>query len=328
MVSIDTYTGTGAAEWYPKDIPAHGGQAFSFADYYMASTSTIITVQFTSDSGKESWVDIALPTAAASWTKASGAFLVPDGTVSLTVQHLLKGAGTLTVDDYSLSPIAARFSAGMVTIAFDDGWESAYQFAFPILQNAKMPATFAIISGSVNNPNYMTSDQVTTLLSAGEEISAHTRTHARLPSLSPDAMKNEILGSRLDLQGLVGNHVSTFAYPYGAYNAPAVQIAEQSGYAAARTVERGYNFPGSNRFLLRAMTVDNTTDVPTVKSWIDTAVNNHEWLILVFHQVNADYGGSDLYTISSADFQTIVNYLADKKVAIVTTATGASKLLR
>jgi len=325
-VSISSYT-SGEADWYFQNVPATGNEAFSFFDYYTATVPTYVVVQFNSATGGETWVRIARPSPAATWTKAEGTFVTPPDTTSVTVFHLIKGVGTLTTDDYSLTQIPAAFSHGMVSLNFDDGWRSAYEIGFPILHAARIPATFYIVSTYLGYPHYMTKQDVLTLEAAGNEIGAHTRTHPDVTTLSPQAMQNEIAGSRMDLLGMGVHSVTTFAYPYGTYNGDADVIVRQSGYLGARTTDDGMDFPGSNPYLLKSETVDANTTVAQIEDWINQAIQSDQWLTLVFHQLDQSFvGAGDAYSMSSSNFQAVVNYLVQNNVPVVTTAQGIQDL--
>jgi len=319
QITISSYI-TGEAQWDFASVPAQGGEAFSFSDFYMANTQSRIEVQLTSVSGEHNWLTIANLPPVPSWTEARGTFVVPAGTAALTVYQLIQSTGTLVTDDYSLARIPASFTRGMISINFDDGWQSSYDLAFPILKAANMPATFYIISGSLGHKNYMTASEVLALQAAGEEVGAHTRTHPDLRTVNTDRMQNEIAGSASDLRGIGIASVSTFAYPYGGYNSITDGIVQQSGYAAARTTDEGLNFPESNRYLLRGDVVRSNTTLADIEQWINEAVAEREWLIIVFHQIDEPSGGGDSYTASRDLFRGVVNYLADNHVLVVTNA--------
>ena len=80
-----------------------------------------------------------------------------------------------------LTLACATAQAGMVSIVFDDGLESVYQYAFPILSKLGLPATVGIIANRVDSgdPDFMTSAQIRTLAKAGWEVASHSLTHKR-----------------------------------------------------------------------------------------------------------------------------------------------------
>ena len=73
------------------------------------------------------------------------------------------------------------------------------------------------------------------------DIGAHTRTHPMLSACSPAELRNEISGSRADLEEWLGRPVTTFAYPFGLrvveYRAAAVRAVHAAGFEAAVAVE-------------------------------------------------------------------------------------------
>jgi peptidoglycan/xylan/chitin deacetylase (PgdA/CDA1 family) len=71
--------------------------------------------------------------------------------------------------------------AGMVSLVFDDGLSSVYQYAFPVLARYGLPATVGIISSRVRSgdPDFMTRAQLQALEKAGWEIASHGLTHKR-----------------------------------------------------------------------------------------------------------------------------------------------------
>lgn len=81
------------------------------------------------------------------------------------------------------------------------------------------------------------SEQVLAMRRGGMEIGAHTHTHPILTTLSRDAARQEIQESRSRLQSLLGESVSTFAYPNGQpsvdYSAQSVDVVRELGFEVA-----------------------------------------------------------------------------------------------
>ncbi|MCB1676410.1 MAG: polysaccharide deacetylase family protein [Halioglobus sp.] len=89
----------------------------------------------------------------------------------------------------------------------------------------------------------MTTDQVQKMRAAGMQIGAHTRSHPILASLDEDAAQEEISGSRSDLENMLDESVTLFAYPNGRpaqdYHAQHVKMVEAAGYRAAVSTAAG-----------------------------------------------------------------------------------------
>lgn len=81
------------------------------------------------------------------------------------------------------------------------------------------------------------------VLEEGEiiDVGAHTRTHPMLSACSPAELRDEIAGSRADLEEWLGRPVTTFAYPFGLrvveYRAAAVRAVRAAGFEAAVAVD-------------------------------------------------------------------------------------------
>ncbi len=69
----------------------------------------------------------------------------------------------------------------MVSLVFDDGLQSVYQYAFPVLAHYGLPATVGIIANRVDSgdPDFMTEKDIHTLEDAGWEVASHSLTHKR-----------------------------------------------------------------------------------------------------------------------------------------------------
>jgi peptidoglycan/xylan/chitin deacetylase (PgdA/CDA1 family) len=127
-----------------------------------------------------------------------------------------------------------------VVITFDDGWLTQYENALPILQRLHFTATFFVITKQVGvGPKYMTLEQIQALQRAGMTIASHSRTHPDLTKANTAQLRDEIAGSRHDLQKMLGINTDLFAYPYGAWNKRVATAARGAGYRAARAAAGG-----------------------------------------------------------------------------------------
>jgi peptidoglycan/xylan/chitin deacetylase (PgdA/CDA1 family) len=320
QVSISSYE-SGDAKWYFAPLAVKEGGTYIFSDYYQANTSTYLTAQFESISGTMSYMDIAKLGPAANWQRAEGVFAVPPGTKSVTVFHILKSVGQLTIDDVALQSVPGAFEEGMVSINFDDGWTSQHTNALPILEAANLSASFYIITQVLGKGGYMTESQVRDIAARGHDIGAHTRTHPHLPQISREQMEDEIVGSKSDLEAM-GISIATFAYPYGEFNDDAEEIV-RSNFRGARIVQEGLNTRSTDAYLLRTESLERTTSIEQIRQWVDSAIANNAWLILSFHQV--DPASEDQYAVTPNMLQDIVDYLAETSVPVVTTSEGLGR---
>jgi peptidoglycan/xylan/chitin deacetylase (PgdA/CDA1 family) len=72
-------------------------------------------------------------------------------------------------------------------------------------------------------------------------VQPHSRTHPWLPSLELADARDEIEGSKLDLETRLGLPVSSFCFPAGLAGERERRLVEAAGYRAAVTTDPGVN---------------------------------------------------------------------------------------
>lgn len=170
-----------------------------------------------------------------------------------------------------------------VCITFDDGYADNCQQALPLLLSRRIQFTYFVSSQFILHnqpfphdkklgvplaPN--TVQQLQSLAKAGVEIGAHTRTHRDLgQDCDTEVLRNEILGSRDDLQEILDRPIRYFAFPYGQLanlSHDAFQIARTAEFAGVCSAYGGYNFPGSDPFHLQRFHAD--PNLLRLKNWL------------------------------------------------------------
>lgn len=322
-VSLTAYT-SGDAKWYFTDVPVQAGSAYQFSDFSRSNLKSHITVRYRYTNGSYQYVDIGTMPASSGWQQFTGKFSVPSGVAALTMFHLIKNVGWLDTDSYSLRKMDSnplRFTQGIISLNFDDGLLSTYQNALPILNRAGLRSTQFIVTGRMRDSfaSYVKVNQVLAMQSQGHEIGAHTRTHSDLTVLSADILQGEVAGSRQDLLDIGATPINFFAYPFGSYNDTVKQSVQSAGFSAARSSDGGYNLKTQDVFILNRQGIRVYTTVDQAKGYIDTALRDKSWLILVFHAV--DYSGTE-YSATPETLQRIVDYLKLKNAKVVTMGEG------
>jgi peptidoglycan/xylan/chitin deacetylase (PgdA/CDA1 family) len=319
---------SGDAKWYFQNVSVTPGGVYEFSSYSKSSRTTFVTVQFKKSDGSVSYLDLDSRPASGSWTKFTERFTVPMGVTSLTIFHVIKGVGTLDIDNYSLTRTTVdpvSFDKGYVSLNFDDGWLSVYQNAIPILNAAGFKSDQYITTDYLtdNYPGYMKPQHVLALQQQGHVIGAHTRSHPNLTTLTTTQARAEIAGSRQDLLDLGATPVNTFAYPLGAYNTTIQALVREAGFTAGRSSNGGYNDKQTDKYALRRISMENTTTFAQVKGHIDAALAEKKWVILLFHEVNTS---GHRYAISPALLQQIVDYIKSKNMTPITVEQGIQKM--
>jgi peptidoglycan/xylan/chitin deacetylase (PgdA/CDA1 family) len=111
------------------------------------------------------------------------------------------------------------------------------KYAAPALRQGLADAIAARLGGRLPANLMMSSGQVQALRKGGMQIGAHTHTHPILAGLDRTAARDEILMSKIRLEGLLDEPVDLFAYPNGRpgkdYVAETVAVVRELGFAAA-----------------------------------------------------------------------------------------------
>jgi peptidoglycan/xylan/chitin deacetylase (PgdA/CDA1 family) len=326
-VDISSYT-SGDAKWYFTPINLAPG-TYTFTDSYISNTTSYITIQYLNSNGTYTYKDLATVSPNGTFGSLSFDFSVPQGVTNVTIFHLIKSVGYLTIDNVGVSSKSSPngvFKTGGVTLRFDDGWKSQYDNAFPKLSNEGYKGTFYIVTHQLADtgyPGFMSRSQITSLYNAGEEIGAHTRTHRDLTTLSDADQQSEINGSRQDLLSWNVGPILSFSYPFGSYNSTTMSLVQNAGFTNAAATIDGNVTPTSDQYQLERLGVTVNVTANQVKQWIDNAIANKQWLILAFHAI--DYSGTE-YSTTPETFNEIVDYLKSKNVPVVTASEGASQL--
>ena len=128
-----------------------------------------------------------------------------------------------------------RTNHPFVCLTFDDGYQDNYDIAYPILKQMEVPFAVYVTTGFIDNrvPMWWYSNEKlgisTESLKALDAdplctIGAHTVSHPKLDTLSPEEQTKEIEQSLQELESILGHPIRHFSYPHGAYNADALKI--------------------------------------------------------------------------------------------------------
>ena len=236
---------------------------------------------------------------------------------------------------------AGETTTTYVTLTFDDGRTSQYEQAGDLMAARGIRGTFFINSGTIGSPSRMTWAQVDSLVANGSEIGGHTVNHKDLtdPSLTYDEAVHQICSDR---QTLIqrGLEVTSFAYPYGAWNRSFTMsdgttksvrdIVRDCGYSSGRAAGGVYatkdpfaeSVPPADKYATRTqqgicvsgaencelLTADKLKDQVTA-----AAANGGGWVQFGFHEVCADSDVTCLTTtwrpISNSEFAAFLDWL-------------------
>lgn len=131
-----------------------------------------------------------------------------------------------------------------IIITFDDGYESFYWEAFPILSKYGFKAIVFIPSKYIGKNSewdvnfgkkeiHLSLQQLIELKKYGIEIGSHSSNHLELKKLPIEKAKEEIINSKKELEDKLGSEVKYFSFPFGRYNNYLVNLVKDAGYKFA-----------------------------------------------------------------------------------------------
>jgi peptidoglycan/xylan/chitin deacetylase (PgdA/CDA1 family) len=247
-----------------------------------------------------------------------GLLHLPPGGGSLPERAPQAAAAEADVGAYTVLPEA------LVSLTFDDYSQSVYDTAFPILDAQGIPGTYYFISSALTD---LWRAQLNDLENQGWEIGSHSQTHRDLTTLSDAELITELTQSKTDLEA-AGLNISGFAYPEGkgSKDNRVLRLVKQY-YAYGRATTPGYNQPIINQYTLRIQSQVVSTSLETMKSWVDEAVADRQWLVILMHSVD---NSGNLYTITPQDLADLNAYIHEKVEAgslhAITTREGIARL--
>jgi len=156
-----------------------------------------------------------------------------------------------------------------VILTFDDGYLDAYTQAFPLLRATGYGGTFGIVTGWVGEPEHVSWGQLQEMAGAGMEIVAHSINHPDLGKESDNVVRDQLSGSKRQIEETLGLPVSFFVYPSGepfrsgrpARQAQVVAMVQEAGYRGALTATFNLSQDPAAPFALNRVRVSGGNDI-------------------------------------------------------------------
>lgn len=181
---------------------------------------------------------------------------------------LLKYARPTAADFRSQVPSGARLAA----VTFDDGFVSFQDTALPELEIRKIPCTLFVVAQKLGCypdwPGYvpdstfiepiLTAEQLCRLPTDLVTIGSHTLTHPTMTLLNEQEARRELLGSREELERVLGRKITLFSFPHGAYHERLIDWCRESLYERVYTILPVSAFSVRDEYVVGRVWVDPT----------------------------------------------------------------------
>ena len=208
--------------------------------------------------------------------------------------------------------------SGIVSISFDDGYDSDYNTARDIMQRYGIPAgTSYVIADKVGLPGRMSNDQLAEMREVhGWDIAAHASTD--LTTLDEAGMRKEFETVRsFLLEHGYPEGAAHFALPMGRYN-DLVLRTSQSYFDSLRTIDVAPETlaPG-DPFRLRVFYCGAYTTEEQVERTLAKCREHRCWTHMVFHRVDKDPDDAP-ESVKAASFKRFMKQVADSGLPVKT----------
>jgi peptidoglycan/xylan/chitin deacetylase (PgdA/CDA1 family) len=162
-----------------------------------------------------------------------------------------------------------------VVLTFDDGYESYYRHAYPLLKKHAFPATVFLYTDFVGAGDALTWPQMQEMTASGLiDIQAHSKTHANLINRFRDEgeaayrkrLDTEARAPREQIERRLKLPVKDFAYPYGDANEAVLDALVRNGYRLGVTVNPGGTPFYAQPMMLRRTMIYGNHDIEAFKA--------------------------------------------------------------
>lgn len=208
------------------------------------------------------------------------------------LQYLKKQGFETVTDQDVISYIEGKRSLPKqpVLITIDDGYESNYTYAYPIIKKLKMKATVYVVGSAIRDNNdspyppnelpKLSWEQAQEMYNSGLiEIQSHSYDMHRKGLVEGGGeaalitkpvyineeletidqykirVKNDLLTNKNLIEEKIGNQVVGFAYPFGEHSEIAESLLIETGHQLTLTIEQGINKKSDGSLNLNRITV-------------------------------------------------------------------------
>jgi len=202
-----------------------------------------------------------------------------------------------------------------LSLTFDDGLESDYTIAYPLLKEKNFSATFFIIANITSDPDeinrrFLKPYQIKELSEAGFEIGSHSLSHKMLTTLSNEEIEKELKESKELLEKNYNITINSFAYPYGKYNGDIIKLAKKY-YINTRVIQQfHYN---QQDVIINSFAMKKDTNINEICESVNYANKNKLWVTVIFHDISQN---PKLWDTSIDDFENILNCIQESKIKV------------
>ncbi|NJS41356.1 polysaccharide deacetylase family protein [Candidatus Gracilibacteria bacterium] len=328
----------GDARWAFANVEVEPNTEYQFSLFYKSNVPVSINMDTTKINGSHQYTWHGNLSSVSNWTKAEFNFVTAANDSRVNIYIPINSNGIVQTDNYYLKKVTTNppqpsgdFDRALVSIDFDDGWTSAYTKGFSVLDEFGYKGTAGITTNyvrdqSIYNGTYMTPDMVLDLNNRGHSIASHTLDHANLTTLSAGEVDRQLRESKEYLENLLGESVNYFITPYCSINSSITNIAKTYYPTGIRNCDSYYNTASNfDQYNVKSFPIFKTTTNQEIADALDTAKNNKQWLVLMYHEVN---NSGNQYAVTQSKLREQMQLIKDRNLNVVTSESAINEILR
>jgi peptidoglycan/xylan/chitin deacetylase (PgdA/CDA1 family) len=202
----------------------------------------------------------------------------------------------------------------LLSITFDDGYKSQV-LASQISKKYGLPVTAYIMPRDIGKDKIINLSQLKEMHKSGWDIQSHF--NEPLTWMSEKEIKAEMqFGINYINQNQVQSKTQHLAYPLGKHNALVVSTVKKY-FKTARLAGGGIEtLPPADLYRLRTYNVLNSTSPSEIQTAINKAIENQQWLILMFHYLKSSPETELEY--KPDDFEKVCEIIKSSKIKAMT----------
>jgi peptidoglycan/xylan/chitin deacetylase (PgdA/CDA1 family) len=178
----------------------------------------------------------------------------------------LKGLG---YESITLNDLALHLTRGTelppkpIIFTFDDGYDDAYDHAFPLLQRYGFTGTFFLVSAYIDEsrPEFLSWEQVKEMYAAGMRFEPHSYNHPDMRNRGFDFVVFQILAPKEAIEARIGERCRFFAYPSGRYDQFVIDVLRSAHFWGGVLTEQGATHTTDDLFTLHRVRVRGGDDL-------------------------------------------------------------------
>jgi peptidoglycan/xylan/chitin deacetylase (PgdA/CDA1 family) len=162
-----------------------------------------------------------------------------------------------------------------IVLSFDNGYQSQYAHAFPVLRRLGWVGDENIqLTGLPPSQGGLGEDEVRELIDDGWELDTQGISHADLITLDSEQLTYQVADARHILQQRYHVPVNWFCYPSGHYDAAVIAAVKAAGFVGSTTVVPGWAHHTDDPYRLHRLRVLGGTSAQQLLSLVEGTREN------------------------------------------------------